>query len=429
MKLHFHGGAKEVGRSCIELQTKKGNRYLLDVGVKFVHDGLAFPKNVLNIKKVNATFLSHAHLDHSGGLPLFEHKKLQSPIYTTSQTLAISKILLKDSYQIARIKNLHPEYDKNDLRQVSKDVKKVSFDKWYTKDDIQFKFVNAGHVPGSAMILIKTETKTLLYTADFNCAKTHLVQPASPKYFKDTNIDVMISESTYGDRDLPNRHEQEKLFIKKIKETLRRGGSALIPVFALGRAQDVLIMLAREDFKVPIFFDGMGKRITRKIMKTSSRYVKNKNTLANMYHNIVQLVGSKKRRIDSTKKQGIFVTTSGMVQGGPILTYLGEMWHNPNHSILMTGFQAKGTNGRRLLEKGEAYLDSGRTKIKCEIQKYDFSGHSGKKDIQEFFQAINPKHVIFQHGDPSGVNALKHWAEKETGANVYAPGVDQKYEF
>lgn len=429
MKLHFHGGANEVGRSCIELITKKGNRYLMDVGVKFVHDGLAFPKNVLDIKKVNATFLSHAHLDHSGGLPLFEHKKLQSPIYTTSQTLAISKILLKDSYKIARIKNLHPEYDKSDLKQVRKDAKKVSFDKWYAHEDIKFKYINAGHIPGSAMILIKADDKTILYTADFNCAKTHLVQPASTDYFKDEPIDIMISESTYGNKDLPDREKEEKRFIKKIKETLRRGGSVLIPVFALGRAQDVLIMLAKYDFQVPIFFDGMGKRVTRKIIKTKSKYVKNKNTLANMYHNIVQLVSSNKRRIDSTKKQGIFVTTSGMVQGGPILTYLGEMWHNPNNSLLMTGFQAKGTNGRRLLEKKEVYLDSGRTKVKCDVDKFDFSGHSGKKDIQNFVKTLNPKHVIFQHGDEDAVETLKKWAEKNTKAKVYAPKINQAYEF
>lgn len=429
MRLHFHGGAQEVGRSCIELITKKGNRYLMDVGVKFVHDGLAFPKNVLNIKKVNATFLSHAHLDHSGGLPLFEHSKLQSPIYTTSQTLAISKILLKDSYKIARIKNLHPEYNKSDLKQVRKDSKRIRFDRWYAHDDIKFKYINAGHIPGSAMILIKADNKTLLYTADFNCAKTHLVQPASTDYFKDENIDIMISESTYGNRNLPDRENEEKRFIKKVRKTLRKGGSVLIPVFALGRAQDVLIMLAKYDFKVPIFFDGMGKRVTRKIISTKSKYVKNKNTLANMYHNIVQLVSSNKRRLDSTKKQGIFVTTSGMVQGGPILTYLGEMWHNPNNSLLMTGFQAKGTNGRRLLEKKEVYLDSGKTKVKCDVDKFDFSGHSGKKDIQNFVKTLKPKHTIFQHGNKEAVMALKKWAQKNVKGKIYAPQVNDAYKF
>ena len=426
MEIHFHGAAKEVGRSCIEIRTANNNKYLMDVGVKFVPEGLSFPENVFNHENVDATFLSHAHLDHSGGLPLFEHEHLNGPIYTTRQTLAISKILLKDSYKIARIKNLHPEYDRSDLKKVSRDTEIIEFDTWYDKKDIRFKYLNAGHIPGSAMIQLEVEGQTILYTADFNTEESHLIEKAKPEV---DDVDILISESTYGNKTLPNRKEEKKRFIQAIKTTLRRGGNVLIPVFALGRAQEVLIMLAEEDFDVPIFLDGMCKRITRKIIDNGSEYVKNKNTLANMYHNIVELVSSNKRRIDSTKRQGIFVTTSGMLQGGPIMTYLEEMWHNEKNSILLTGFQAKGTNGRKLIEKGYVFLDKGKTHVKCQVEQFEFSGHSSGEDIKEFTKTIQPDHVMFQHGDEDAVENLHEWAENSLDAEVYSPETDQQYWF
>ena len=426
MEIHFHGAAKEVGRSCIEIRTANNNKFLMDVGVKFVPEGLSFPENVFNHENVDATFLSHAHLDHSGGLPLFEHEHLNGPIYTTRQTLAISKILLKDSYKIARIKNLHPEYDRSDLKKVSRDAEIIEFDTWYDKKDIKFKYLNAGHIPGSAMIQLEVEGQTILYTADFNTEESHLIEKATPEV---DDVDILISESTYGNKTLPNRKEEKQRFIQAIKTTLRRGGNVLIPVFALGRAQEVLIMLAEEDFDVPIFLDGMCKRITRKIIDNGSEYVKNKNTLANMYHNIVELVSSKKRRIDSTKRQGIFVTTSGMLQGGPIMTYLEEMWHNEKNSILLTGFQAKGTNGRKLIEKGYVFLDKGKTHVKCQVEQFEFSGHSSGEDIKEFTKTIQPDHVMFQHGDEDAVENLHDWAENSLDAEVYSPETDQQYWF
>lgn len=428
MKLEFHGAAREVGRSCIELDCDDGDRYLFDVGIKFSSDGLIFPEKVLDIKELDGVFLSHAHLDHSGGLPLFENKDLKGPIFSTQQTLAITRILLKDSYKIARIKNQHPAYDRDDIKEVYRDALFVEYDKWYEHRNIRFKFFNAGHIPGSAMILVHAEGKKILYTGDINTNGTALMYNAhTNNELKHEDLDVLIIESTYGDRKLPNRDELKKKFLASIKQTIKEGGSVVIPTFALGRAQDILIMLHEEEFGVPIHMEGMCNKITRKILQTSSKYVKNKKELYQMFYKRIKWVGSPRRRKRIMERQGIFITTSGMLQGGPIMSYLKNLWMNPKNKIMLMGFQGKGTNGRHLFEKGFVHIDGDKTYVKCQIEKYDFSGHADSQGLKKMVLELNPKKVFFQHGDEEAVIALKEWADKNIRGIAYAPKIGSSY--
>ena len=422
MKLAFHGAAKEVGRSCIELQTQ-GDRYLLDAGIKFKEGGLAYPEKIINLPDIDGLFISHSHEDHAGALPLFEHYKIICPIYCTKLTYAISKILLKDSYKIARIRNLHPAYTKVDLKEVEKDVRFVKYDKEYKHRKINFTFKNAGHVPGSSMILIEAEGKKILYTGDTKLKTTELVKGAFTDY---KDIDVLIIESTYGNRILPNREKVRKNFLDKVEEVIARGGSVVIPVFALGRAQDALIMLEERKFKVPIYFDGMCKKITSRILTFNDKYVNNRNILDYMFNKKTIHIGSPKHRSHAMSGQGIFVTTSGMIQGGPVMSYLKEMWHDPRNAILLMGFQCKRTNGRHLVEDGFVYIDGWKTYVKCEVERYEFSGHADQEDLKEMVRKIKPKRVVFQHGDPEAVENLRSWAEKENKYIVYAPEIGEE---
>jgi len=429
MRIEFHGAAREVGRSCIELTTMQGKRYLLDVGVKFGEGGLIFPEKVLDISEVDGTFISHAHLDHSGGLPLFEHKQLRSPIFCTSQTLAISKILLKDSYKVARIRHLHPAYDNTDLKEVHKDAKIVKFDKWYDHKDIRFMFLNAGHIPGSAMILIEADGKRLLYTGDFNNRDTALMEhEIINPVLLEKPLDVLITESTYGSRDLPDAAGLEVKFIESLKSTLAEGGSVLIPTFALGRAQQILIMLSKAKLDTRIYFDGMCNKITRKMLETPSVYIRSKDELYNAFYNEVEWVGSEKRRNDAMQNQGIFITTSGMIQGGPVMSYIKNMWHNENNKIMLMGFQCKRTNGRHLIEDGFVYMDGWKTFVRCAVEKYDFSGHADSDGIKKLVTTLKPKNVFFQHGDEEAIFHLKEWADREVGGNNYAPEKSESFE-
>jgi putative mRNA 3-end processing factor len=429
MRIEFHGAAREVGRSCIELSTLNGSRFLLDIGVKFGEGGLIFPEKVLDVPHIDGTFITHAHLDHSGGLPLFEHKHLHGPIFCTAQTLAATKILLKDSYKVARIKHLHPAYNNGDLKEVQKDAKIVDFDKWYNHKDIKFMFLNAGHIPGSAMILIEADNKRLLYTGDFNNRDTALMEhELIDGVLREKPIDVLITESTYGHRDLPDNDELEIKFINSIKETLTEGGSIIIPTFALGRAQQILIMIAKANLNTKIYFDGLCNKLTRQILETPSKYIRNKDILNDSFYNQVEWISSEKRRRDAMKNQGIFITTSGMIQGGPVMSYIKEMWHDEKNKIVLMGFQCKRTNGRYLLDEGFLYLDGWKTFVKCKVEKYDFSGHTDQYGIKKLVTELKPRHVFFQHGDEESVLYMKDWADKEIGGNNYAPKITEFFD-
>lgn len=425
MKLTFHGGAYEVGRSCIELFTE-GERYILDAGIKFKENGFLYPERVVEYPEIDGLFLSHAHLDHSGALPLFEHYNLICPIFTTIQTKGITRIMLKDSYKIARIKGLHPAYSKLDLKKVRKAMKIIQFDKEYKHRMIKFKFFNAGHIPGSASIWIKTEGKTLLYTGDMNTRETQLMYKAHTQYGP---LDVLIVESTYGNKNLPNRHETEEAFLAKIEETLTRGGSVLIPTFALGRAQEILHILSRKKFNVPIYFDGMCRKLTNRILLNPSKYVRNKPQLANMFYKRTKKINHREQRREiALNEQCIILTTSGMMQGGPVMDYLKYLWGNPKNSVLLMGFQCKRTNGRHLLEDGYVYIDGWKTYVKCEVQKYDFSGHADKEGLHQLILSARPKHLIIQHGDPEQAEALADWARKQK-IDIFVPKVGDSLEF
>ena len=433
MKLIFHGGASEVGKSCIELATKD-RRYLMDAGLKFKEHGFESPFQVDDLPKVDALFLSHAHLDHSGALPLFEHYDLLCPIYATEQTRDLTAIMLKDSYKIARIKHLHPAYAKPDLRKVYNSTIPVQFEKSYTRDNIEFKFLNAGHIPGSAMILIKTEGKKILYTGDYKMKSTELMKGASGDVdrliasgeLKD--IDILISETTYGGKNMQDHEEVEVAFLDKVAQVVDKG-SVVIPIFALGRAQDILLMLAKRKWNVPIYFDGMCIDITKIILKDDQSFIGNRQALNEMFNRRINLVKKQKQREKIIGSHAIFITTSGMLQGGPILSYVNNMWGNPNNAILMTGFQCKRTNGQLLLDEGYIYLDGWKTIVKCQVQKFNFSGHADDAQIRELITKINPKHLILQHGDPENTSMVKEWAEHNTQCKVYMPKVGDTIEF
>ncbi len=419
MKLIFRGAAKEVGRSCIEVQSE-GYRYLLDCGVKFTEDGFAYPLGLLDVKDLDGVFLSHAHLDHSGGLPFFEHKLLRGPIFCTSQTKTITRILLKDSFEIARIKHLHPAYNNADLREVKKDISIVRFDTRYKHKNLYYTYFNAGHIPGSASILLELEGKRILYSGDINLTDSMLMSPAKPDYGP---VDVLIVESTYGYRDLPSRMSVAKDLLRNIKRVIKRGGSVLIPVFAVGRAQEILQVLSLEDWDVPIYFDGLSKKITRNILVNPSKYIKNKERLAEMFYDVVITPRGVADRSEAVSKQGIFVTTSGMLQGGPVMAYLRALWHDEKSAIFLSGYQCKRTNGRHLLEDGFVYIDGWKTNVKCEVKKFDFSGHADRNALKEYVKAVNPKVVVFQHGDPEAVEALGLWARETLEVEVFTPSL------
>ncbi len=424
MKIIFHGAAREVGKSCIEIQTD-GQRYILDAGVKFVYKGIEYPKYLDNVHELDGVFISHAHLDHSGALPMLEHKRLNCPIYLTKLTWKITNELLEDSYHLELLKHVHPAYVERDIHLVEHDLEFVKYDKeYFTKDKkISFQFLNSGHIPGGASILMNVEGKKLLYTADINTEDTLLMVPSLAEQLQ--GIDILITENTYGERKHPDRKATEEGFLSSVKEGLAGGGSVLIPVFSVGRAQEVLMLLARENIDAPIYLDGMPRRIMDIVMQSNDPYINNRELLESAADKAIYV--HKHHREEICKRKGlIIVSSSGMVQGGPSVFYAEHMIHDKNNFLLLTGFQASGTTGRSLFEDHVFYHKGKKIPVQCHVRKFDFSAHYGQDSIINLQRKINAKHLILQHGDLDALEAARNFAEKNTKSKVYVPEVGEE---
>lgn len=428
MKIIFHGAAKEVGKSCIEIQTD-GKRYLMDAGIKFINHGIEYPQYLDKVFELDGIFISHAHLDHSGALPMLEHKNLNCPIYITPLTWKITNLLLQDSYHLEKLKHIHPAYVERDIRKVQSDLKFVKYDQQYVTHDgkIKFQYLNSGHIPGGASILMELEGKKLLYTADLNTENTNLMIPSNISNLQD-EIDVLITENTYGDRMHPDKKESEQGLIDSIETCLQGGGSALVPVFGVGRSQEILIILSKLNPNIPIYLDGMARKLTDLILNTQDPYIDNYNILEKMYKRVI-LVNPRQRKEIARKKGIVIVSTSGMVQGGPVITYTEHYINEKNNFIILTGYQAKGTNGRSLFEDHLFYEHHHRFPVKCHVRKFDFSAHYGQNSIHNLIKKVKHKHLILQHGDIEALEAVKNYVKKENLGSVHIPEIGEEMEF
>ena len=429
MKIIFHGAAREVGKSCIEIITEDNKRYLMDAGIKFTQYGNEYPKMLDKIFELDGIFLSHAHLDHSGALPMLEHKNLRCPIYTTKLTWETANLLLEDSYHLETLKHLHPAYVQRDIEKVKKDVRFVTYDKQYSSRDgkIKFSYLNSGHIPGGASILLELEGKKLLYTADINTEESLLMVPSDLEQIRD--IDVLITENTYGDRPHPPRDEVESGFLKSVESCIKGGGSALIPVFSVGRSQEILISLSKLKIDVPIYLDGMARKLTDLYLKSDDKYLNNREILEEMYRKVICIKNPRDREKIAQMKRVIIVTTSGMIQGGPVLTYTEKMISNKDNFIILTGYQAKGTNGRHIFEDHYFYKHKHHFQVKSHVRKFDFSAHYGQESIRKLMTKINPKVLILQHGDLGALSESEDFAKKNLpNTKVFMPGIGEVIE-
>lgn len=434
MKIVFHGAAKEVGKSCIEIQTKTGKRYLMDAGVKFVHKGIEYPRELDKVYQLDGIFLSHAHLDHSGALPMLEHKQLQCPIYTTHLTWKITNELLKDSYHLEKLKFLHPAYVERDIKKVQNDIKQIKYDKWYeTKDkEVKFMYLNSGHIPGGASILLEVENKRILYTADYNTQNTYLMVPSVLEKVKfDKPVDILITENTYGNRMHPDKKDSEEGLLKSIESCINEGGSALVPVFGVGRAQEIMMILSKLPKDIPIYLDGMARKINEIVLNSDDPYVDNRDILEEMFKRVIRIKSPREREQLLTHKKIVILTTSGMLQGGPSVSYAEKMVHHKQDYILLTGYQALGTNGRSIFEDHLFYQRGTRHKVKSHVRKFDFSAHLGQDNIHNTIKNIGAKYTILQHGDVSALDAVKYHFEQneKIETKIIVPEIGQIMEF
>ncbi|MEM2043443.1 MAG: MBL fold metallo-hydrolase, partial [Candidatus Caldarchaeum sp.] len=249
MEVRFLGGTLEVGRSAVEV-SYKNTRVLLDYGV-MLNDHPEFPLPV-ETRKLNAAILTHAHLDHSGALPMLYISHAQK-LYCTSMTRDTASLLVQD---FIKLSGDHLLFERREMDRMLQNTKTVFYREPFRVGDLEIELVDAGHIPGSAQVIVNGD-KTLVYTGDFTTVRTRLLDGADTAL---GTVDAVVIESTYAHEDHMPRQELEKEFVKSCKEVVDDGGVVLVPAFSVGRAQEIICILTAHNFKHPVWLDGMAKK-------------------------------------------------------------------------------------------------------------------------------------------------------------------------
>jgi putative mRNA 3-end processing factor len=384
MEFRFLGGASEIGSLGLVVRDQ-GRTLLFDYGMTPT-DPPTYPRPApVNI---DVAFLSHAHLDHSGMTPVLSRLP-RARLVATPVTIAVADLLTKDALKIARIEGYLPAYTPQDIHAVGARFTAVDRHATFRHKGIEVQLASAGHIPGAAMMLYRG-SKDVLFTGDLQTLPTHLVGGAEP-----TECDVLVIESTYAGREHPDRKETERRFRDKVAETVERGGKVVVPAFAVGRAQEVLMSLASTGFET--YLDGMARKVNS-IYLSAPEYLADPRRFRRALEGVtvVESPGDRKRAL---READVIVTTGGMLDGGPVLYYIGELYRDANSSIFLTGYQVEGSNGRQLMDEGTLTIDETTVHPVCEIEKFDFSAHAGHSDLVRFIEESRARTVVLMHGD------------------------------
>ncbi len=430
------GGFGEVGRSCILIDTAE-SKILLDVG--FAQSGFGpdayphFDAPELRLDELDAVVISHAHMDHVGLAPLLYKYGYRGSIYMTPATRDIATLMLNDFINLYIKEGKEPPFTQKDLITMLNHTITVNYDVVTDlSPDAKLTFSDAGHILGSALVHIHIGQGlyNILYSGDLKYysirddKSLRLQAPANTEFHR---VETLILESTYGGTETPSREEAEAQLLQLINKVHQRGGKVMIPVMAVGRAQDMMVLLnkAMQEKRIPempIYIDGLIYEVTA--IYTAYPELLSKNIRDQILsEGINPFIGSQmvfvndqSKRDEAIYSQGpaIIVSTSGMMVGGPILEYFKALAEDQRNALVFVSYQASGTLGRRILE-GErevAMEDDGKLrqiKVNLEVQRIEgFSGHASRSELLAFLRRLTPKPrtVVLNHGEPSQLMSL-----------------------
>jgi KH/beta-lactamase-domain protein len=426
VRLTMLGGAQEVGRSAILVQTRE-SQVLLDCGINpGSRNSLdAFPRldaPQFDIDLLDAVIISHSHLDHCGFLPFLFKYGYDGPVYCSAPTASLMTLLQLDYLDVMSKQGAMSPYDQKDVRETV--LHTIPLRYGVVTDiapDVRLTLHNAGHILGSSVthLHIGEGLHNVVYTGDYKYAKTMLLEPATTEF---PRVETIITESTYGSpRDtMPSRIEAEERLSSVINETLDQGGKVLIPVPAVGRAQEIMLIIdgyMRQGLlkEAPVFIEGMISEATAihtAYPEYLSREVRNRilhegiNPFQSDFFTIVEHPSAREEIVEG--EPCIIMATAGMLEGGPAVDYFKYLASDKNNLIVFVSYQIEGTMGNRI-QKGLTETPMINSNGKIEIVKVNlkvesiegFSGHSDRRQIISYIRRVTPKleRLIVCHGE------------------------------
>ncbi|MHA1648772.1 MAG: beta-CASP ribonuclease aCPSF1 [Candidatus Helarchaeota archaeon] len=448
VRLTALGGFREVGRSAILIQTAKSS-VLIDCGINVGSSSSSniYPYlniNEFNIEELDAVIISHAHLDHHGMVPFLYKYGYEGPIYCTKPTRNLMTLLQLDYLDVSEREGKLLPYGQKDVKNAV--LHTIPLDFGEVTDiapDIRLTLHNAGHILGSSIVHlhIGDGLYNLAYTGDFKYAKTRLLEPAATSF---PRLETLIIESTYGapKDSMPSRRESEKQLANVINKTIRNNGKVLIPVLAVGRAQELLIII--EEYmrrglidEVPVYIDGLISEATA-IHTTHPEYLSRDLREMIFHQGMNPFLSEFFVQVDNTAVRSdiiegdpcIIMATSGMLNGGPSVEYFRQLAPDPQNTLIFVSYQVEGTLGRQI-QKGwrdiPMRVNHNRTvavHVKMQvITNEGFSGHSSRQQIINFIRKVDPKpeRIITCHGENAKCTNLASSIHKMLRIETRAP--------
>lgn len=450
MKFTFLGGADEVGASGILIEIG-GRRILVDSGIRpspKARYGLAGDQlpdlSLLDAAGgIDLVLVTHAHTDHTGGLELVLERFPHVPVYATPATIALTRVLHQDARRIMQSRLEEegelPLFDDVAVSRLMAAFEPVPFNaRLPLAPGLAATFYPAGHIAGAAMIGLESDEGRVLFSGDLSLSPQRTVSAAKLPGFEP---DVLILESTYGGRLHANRAVQERRMVETVREVTAAGGKVLIPAFALGRAQEVLLILNEFQRRgelplVPVWADGM----VRAVCQVYSSFADDlplalQEQGANFFSGQIRPVqsGETRNALIWQADPAIIVASSGMLAGGPSMAYARALAGQPQHAILLTGYQDEESPGRRLQEmaergQGTLWLGKDKVDVRCRLGTYSLSAHADEGQLISMVETLNPAHVILVHGDEAARASLGRALEQRK-RSTFLPGAGQSLTF
>ena len=458
MKITSYGGAEEVTGSKHLLEFN-GSRILIDCGMFQGRRKESDLKNRhlgFDVDRLNAVILSHAHIDHSGLLPMLAKFGYRGVIYATPATRDLCSIMLQDSARIQKrdaewLSKKHmtfmpPVYSEDDAREIMKRFVSIPYEvRFPVIPGVFMTFHDAGHVLGSAMVELDYEEKgkwrKFIFSGDIG--RKNMAILADP--WEPAGADVLMMESTYGDRDHDPMEQMEEKLARYVNETVDRGGKVVVPSFALERAQELIYALKRLESagaipELPVLVDSP---LTVNITEVFRLHTESFDTEFRrlMTENGDPFLTKKIRYIRAVEESmainrlegpAIIISAAGMCEHGRILHHLKNHCGNPKNTIMIIGFQAKNTLGRRIVERSRTIRIFGIDHdLNAQVRVMnEFSAHAGRQELINYGMRFkdSAEKVLLVHGEPEGMKSLKGALEQQGLKNVVIPKEGETHE-
>ncbi len=426
------GAARSIGASCFRVLIGP-YEVVMDTGTR--PKGSDPLPSFEYLENPDLLLITHAHQDHIGGLPVFHRLFPATPMFCSAGTYEIAQIMLQDGLKVQeRNEDMEALFNADELDRSLFNLQITPSQKFEPLPGLIVRMIPAGHIVGAMCIHMQYVDRSLIYTGDYSLTNSNTTKGLRLEDLP--TADILITEGTYGNINHPARKEQERGLVESVVEVIKNGGNVLIPAFALGRAQEIILMLKRhalmQGIKAPIYIDGLVRKVTDTFQEhleflpeSVQNYAKTQSAFFSSTSNppVISIEHPRERPL-AMAKPSIIIASSGMLKGGPSVYYAQTLLERENAAIFISGYVDEESPGRYIqgIKTGESIeIDGKEIIVRAQVKKFSLSAHVDKAAIGQVVEKVKPKHLILIHGSPYALNNLASSSDFKSNYQVHIP--------